>query len=195
MSVIERLKTYFPPEVYPAINDTSSELYILMNAIAESMEDFYDAVAVMRQQLTMPYATGYSMELLGNSYNVNKFQGEEENIFRLRFKAMTGMDKPTLQGIHDIVDMFVESEPVVSEPGNNIITVTIPGSTELDPTYYFTIGSDGTYGSAIGDDGQTTPGAIYSTVRSAIIVSLTYLQNLLNLIKPAGYQINIVEGE
>ena len=195
MSVIDKLISRFPREVYPAVSDTSSDLYKILNAIASEFEDFYDAISILRKQMNVSEATGYCLELVGNSYNVDKFKGEEDEIYRLRFKSMTGMEKPTLNGLFDITQLFCVTRPIFEEPGNNIINITIPGGTAHPAYFFFTIGSDGDYGAGIGDDFNETAAAIYADVRSSIIVSKSYLEALLNLAKPAGMQINILEGE
>jgi hypothetical protein len=193
MSIQENMQKHFCQPVYPAMQDSSSELYKFMLAISNELEDYSLSLVEFKNALSVNTATGLELELVGDSYNIPKYKGELDSAYRRRFSAMTGLADISIYGLQTISDLFTALPALITEKGSSEIDIELPQGATVSPEYIFCVGVQGDYGSGIGDEDEDTAGAVYSSIDSVVTVSRTYYDFVMNKVKPAGIKLNIYE--
>ena len=193
MAILDNLQQHFCLPVYPAIEDSSSELYKFMRAIAGELEDFRLSLVEYKESLSVNTATGVALDLLGDSFNIARFKGEPASYYRKKFRGYTGIADSSYYGMLQILNQFTLLPVTIVELGNSEINIVLPTGATFPPEYLWAVGVQDTYGSAIGDDDEDTAGAIYASVNSVVLVPMTYFEHIVSQVKPVGIKTNIIE--
>jgi len=186
MSALSNLLSNLCQDVFKLKEDDTSEIHKFMEALADSMESFYDQINSFLLLSTEYLSSGTYLDMIARGYGWDRFYGESESDYKLRFKAFLGMPKNGSEYILDIIQMYTFDRPTMTltSPFNISLGLGCAGLVLADTC--FTVGGPPEFGSGIGDFGVLYAGAIYDDLHTGTHVSLTYLQYILNQIKPAG---------
>ena len=193
MTSLERMLDRLCPLVFKAKENSGSELYKIFQATAESFELYYDQLDELCNVARFNMTFGDWLGRVGRAYGWEQFLGELPAYYKSRLKGMLGMPKNSNEYILNIIALFTIARPVLATPTVFHILITVPQGTVLDPNYYFSIGGPPDWGCGIGDTGNEFAGAVYASVTPGTFASLTYLQYVLDQIRPAGVTATIEE--
>lgn len=186
MGALERLLNSLCPTVFKAAEDPNSEIYKVFSAVAHSFDLYKDQIDELMLAVNPYFSSGDFLTRLSQGFGWERFSGEMGTSYKKRFKAFLAMPKCGAEYILDIVQFYTVSRPSLVEGPEFYFTVYLPAGATPNPNYVFSIGGPPDWGCGIGDDGLDFAGAVYASMTPGVSESLTYLQYILDQIKPAG---------
>ena len=193
MDELDRIKERLPMDTYPAKEDTTTNLYKLLYSLADSIHDANTNIGLLDDDISPSIAEDEKLNMITASMNMARLNLELDSALRKRILSIL-MPKVGLTPIIDIMSMFTDVRPYIVETTPYTFELHISAGDPVPAEYLFGIGpGDDTWGTAIGDDQVDYAGAIYLDPESGTFVSVTYLEQLLAKIRPAGTVATIVE--
>lgn len=193
MDELNRIRDRLPTQTYSAKEVETSNLYKLLLTLATSIKDANDNIALLDDNVNPTLAAAANLNILASSYDFTRLSLETDASLRLRLKSLL-MPKVNGQMILNIIGMFTSAKPTLVETAPFTFEVHLAEGEMVSSGILFGIGpGDTSWGTAVGDDDSDTAGATYYDPESGTIVSLSYLQALLDKIRPAGTVGTIVQ--
>jgi hypothetical protein len=193
MDELNRIRDRLSSNTYAAKEDEASNLYKTLLTIATSIKEVNDSIAFLDDNVNPTLSEASNLNVLAGSFNFTRLNLETDASLRLRLKQLL-MPKVNGKMILNIIGMFTSNKPYMVETAPYTFDIHIVAGDIVSPGILFGIGpGDDSWGAAIGDDDADSAGATYYDPESGTIVSLDYLQALLNKIRPAGTVGTIVQ--